>query len=190
MSETSVQTFELIDQGLSAFGAKVHAVPAAAWSQPSPCANWAVRDVVNHVVGEQLWVSHLLEGETIAQVGDRYDGDVIGDAPVDAWDAASLAAGAAWRGGSPDQIVHLSFGDVPALEYAEQMLVDLVVHGWDLARGAGLADTIDPLAAEHVLGYLTLHAEQWRSGGAFGKAVDVDSSDPAVRLLALTGRKA
>ena len=114
----------------------------------------------------------------------------MGEAPADAWDAASLAAGTAWRGGSPEQIVHLSFGDVPALEYAEQMLVDLVVHGWDLARGAGLHDAIDPLAADHVLGYLQLHAEQWRSGGAFGEAVDVDSSDPAVQLLALTDRQA
>jgi uncharacterized protein (TIGR03086 family) len=190
MPETSAETFELIDQGLSAFGAKVHAVPAPAWSQPSPCTAWSVRDVVNHVVGEQLWVSHLLDGETIAQVGDRYDGDVTGDAPAEAWDAASLAAGTAWRKGSPDQIVHLSFGDVPALEYAEQMLVDLVVHGWDLARGAGLPDTIEPKAAEHVLGYLELHADDWRSGGAFDKAVDAASDDPAVRLLALAGRRA
>jgi uncharacterized protein (TIGR03086 family) len=183
------ETFTLIDQQMAVFGQKVHAVPADRWSHSTPCSDWTVRDLVNHVVGEHFWVAHLMNGETIAQVGDRYDGDVLGESPAEAWDAAAIESSKAWQNTSPDQVVHLSFGDTPAIEYGEQMLLDLVVHGWDLARGAGLDETMDPAAAAHVLGYLNQHAEEWRAAGAFASPVEVESDDPAAKALGLTGRQ-
>jgi uncharacterized protein (TIGR03083 family) len=74
------------------FGALVHAVRPEQWQLPTPCAGWTVRDLVNHVVGENLWTVPLLDGATIAEVGDIYDGDVLGDDPVAAWDAADDGA--------------------------------------------------------------------------------------------------
>ena len=107
MNEESPTTFELIVQGIDAFGEKVRAVPADRWTAPTPCTDWSVRDLVNHVTGEHLWAPHLLDGETIAQVGDRYDGDVLGDSPVAAWERAAdgfarcLASRLAGRRGAP-----------------------------------------------------------------------------------------
>ncbi|HEY0869487.1 MAG TPA: maleylpyruvate isomerase N-terminal domain-containing protein, partial [Acidothermaceae bacterium] len=85
----SNNTFELIVAGLDTFGAKVTAITPDRWLRATPCTDWSVRDVVNHVTSEHLWVPHLLRGETIAQVGSRYDGDVLGDDPVYAWERAS-----------------------------------------------------------------------------------------------------
>lgn len=191
MADDASDAIFLLDGAFEAFGAKVHGVPADRWAAPTPCTEWSVRDLVNHVVSEHLWVPHLLRGETIADVGDRYEGDVLGDDPVGAWDRASAASARAWRElESPATTVHLSFGDVPALEYAEQLLLDLVVHGWDLARGTGLDDALDELRAAHVLGYLEPHATEWHGVGIFADAVDVASADPGPRLLGLTGRRA
>jgi uncharacterized protein (TIGR03086 family) len=149
-----------------------------------------VRDLVNHVVAEHLWVPHLLRGETISDVGDRYDGDVLGGDAVAAWDRARTASAQAWHAIASDEIiVHLSFGDVPAREYAEQMLTDLVVHGWDLARGAGLDEHIDTALADHVLGYVEPSAKAWHDAGVFGEPVEVSSAATADRLLGLTGRR-
>lgn len=163
------------------------------WSAPTPCTDWSVRDVVNHVTGEHLWAPHLLRGETIEEVGDRYDGDVVGTDPVAAWDAAAAASIAAFAAANEDQTVHLSYADVPASEYAEQMLMDLAVHAWDLAKGAGLDDRLDPAAVEHVAGYVAGFAagtvDQWRSGGMLGPAVPVDSDDPQDRLIGFLGRR-
>ena len=186
MNEPS--TFELIAQGIDAFGAKVRAVPADRWAAPTPCADWSVRDLVNHVTGEHLWAPHLLDGETIAQVGDRYDGDVLGDSPVAAWERAAQGSRVAFLAASPDAVVHLSFGDNPALEYGQQMLADLVIHGWDLARGAGLDETMQPAAAAQTLGYLEANAKSWEAAGIFAAPVEVDTDDLASRLLALSGR--
>jgi uncharacterized protein (TIGR03086 family) len=187
--EESAGTFELIDGALDRFGAKVRAVPVDRWTAPTPCTEWSVRDLVNHVVGEHLWAPPLLGGATIADVGDRYDGDLLGGDPVAAWERAQEVSRAAWRSTSPDFTVHLSFGDVPALEYGEQMLLDLVVHGWDLARGAGLDEMIDPPAAEHVLAYLEPVAKGWHDAGVFADAVDVEFGGTAGQLLGLTGRR-
>jgi uncharacterized protein (TIGR03086 family) len=189
MSEASPTTFELIVQGIDAFGEKVRALPADKWAAPTPCTEWSVRDLVNHVTGEHLWAPHMLDGETIAAVGDRYDGDVLGDSPVETWDRAAKASRAAWLGASPDDVVHLSFGDNPALEYGHQMLSDLLIHGWDLARGAGLDESMPPETVSNVLVYMEANAKSWEAAGIFAAPVDIDADDPASRLLALSGRK-
>ena len=133
---------ELFRGGIESYGSRVQAVGPGQWSAPTPCAEWDVRDLVNHLVGEMWWVPPLLEGKTVADVGDRLDGDLVGDDPKSAWDKASREAEAA-VGSLPslDQIVHLSFGDFPAQEYLSQVFADLLIHGWDLARGIG-ADEI------------------------------------------------
>lgn len=189
MTESSPTTFELIVQGIDAFGENVKAVPADHWEAPTPCTDWSVRDLVNHVTGEHLWAPHLLRGETIAQVGDRYDGDVLGESPVAAWERAAEASRAAWLSASPDDVVHLSFGDNPALEYGQQMLADLLIHGWDLARGAGLDETLEPAAVAKVLIYMQANAKSWEAAGIFAPPVKIDSDAPASRVLALSGRR-
>jgi len=189
MTEEAPTTFDLIVRGIDAFDEKVRAVPPDAWAAPTPCADWSVRDLVNHVTGEHLWVPHLLDGETIAQVGDRYDGDVLGDSPLTAWESAADASRAAWLSTSPGAVVHLSFGDNPALEYGRQMLSDLLIHGWDLARGVGLDETMDPATVASVLGYLEANAKSWEAAGIFAPSVQIDSDDPAKRLIALSGRQ-
>jgi len=87
-------------------------------------------------------------------------------------------------------VVHLSFGDTSVLEYGQQMLSDLVIHGWDLARGAGLDETLEPAAAVGLsLAYLEPNVEAWAGAGVFAASVPIDSDDAAERLLALSGRR-
>lgn len=160
------------------------------WSAPTPCADWDVRTLANHVVGELLWVPPLLEGATIAEVGDRLEGDVLGSDPA----ATGRAAGDALRAaaaapGAQDRTVHLSFGDFPGQEYLGQVASDVVIHTWDLARALGADAGIDPDALAYVDGFLTPQIPLWRSAGAFGPAVP--STAPAGsldRLVAETGR--
>src|SRR5262245_46329534 len=52
------------------------------WSLPTPCEGWDVRALVAHVVSEARWTSPLLAGLTIEQVGDQFDGDLLGDDPA------------------------------------------------------------------------------------------------------------
>ena len=188
MAETRTAR-EQIPAAAERFTRTVHAIPEDRWNDPTPCSEWSVHDVLNHMTGEHLWVPHLLRGETLESVGDRYEGDNLGADPVAAWDAAAAASVAAWADlPSDDERVHLSFGLVPASLYASQMLVDLTVHCWDLARGAGLDERLDPEAVATALAFLEPQRDQLAASGFFAAPVGTGSADAQDRLLALSGR--
>ncbi|MCD2186639.1 TIGR03086 family metal-binding protein [Actinomycetospora soli] len=178
----------LLPAATDRFGARVHAVPAERWSSPTPCSEWSVRDLVAHMCFEHRWAPHVLAGESMEEVGDRYDGDLVGDDPVRAWDAAALLSRPAWSGSAAR--VHTSFGWLAVEEYAVQMLVDLTVHEWDLTRGARLDEHLDPEAVGAALAYLRTGPIMLTGPGLFDAAVQPSSTDPQAELLAIVGRRA
>ena len=62
--------------------------------------------------------------------------------------ACDMAVTAAASGIVAGQTVHLSFGDVPAEEYAHQLAADHIIHGWDLAVATGGDTSMDPEMVE------------------------------------------
>ena len=75
---------ELHRRAVEGFAALVERVPGDRWDAPTPCAAWTVRDIVNHLVNEQRWTAPMFAGATIEEVGDRFDGDLLGADPVGA----------------------------------------------------------------------------------------------------------
>lgn len=174
---------------LTTFGQLTSRIGESDWEAPTPCAEWTVRDLLNHVVAEQLWELDLLAGMSIAEVGDRYDGYVLGDDPVASWRrAAEEARAAVLRPGALDREVQLSRGPAPAAEYMWEMTLDLAVHGWDLARGIGAGTPIDAELAEALL---ALFKDQVPGGpDLFDPPVPVPpDAGPSARLIALLGRQ-
>jgi uncharacterized protein (TIGR03086 family) len=182
---------EMFERSTSRFGDLVRTVDDGQWSSSTPCDEWDVRDLVNHVTAEQLWAPHLVAGETIDAVGDRYDGDVLGSEPVAAWETAvgpSVTAFA--EPGVLARTVHLSYGNESCSEYLLQMLTDAAVHGWDLATAIGADPTIDADIAEHLVVALTERQEMLSASGMFGEPIGVaPDADPTDRLVALLGRR-
>jgi uncharacterized protein (TIGR03086 family) len=177
-------------RAMDVFDRAMHKVGIGDWDSPTPCTEWNVRDLVTHLVNEQLWVPDLLAGKTVDEVGDKYDGDVLEDDPMHAWTESSQAARAAWlQPGALVKLVHLSFGDADGAEYCWQMTTDLAVHGWDLATAGGLeAGNGDELATA-VLGYVEPRLDLWQGTAWFAAPVAVpDDADPQTRLVALLGR--
>jgi uncharacterized protein (TIGR03086 family) len=159
------------------------------WSADTPCTEWNVRTLVNHVAGEYLWVPEMLAGRTIAEVGDRLDGDVLGEDPLQALISAQGAAlDAIDAPEAMETTVHLSFGDLPAAEYVKQMALDSVIHSWDLAHGIGADEQLDPELVELSYAGLQSSAEDWRSAGVFGPERAPSDDSTQAKLLALTGR--
>src|SRR4051812_14734440 len=136
---------EAYRRSLAEFVDRVEQVAPGQWNDPTPCSDWDVRTVVNHVVGEDRWSVPLLAGRTIAEVGDRFDGDVLGAEPaVAAREAAAQSEIAATHPGATEQAVHLSSGDTPGAEYLRQLLAEHLVHGWDVAVAIGAEPRMDP----------------------------------------------
>ncbi|PRH76855.1 TIGR03086 family protein [Streptomyces solincola] len=180
-------------EALKLFSERVHAIRPDQWDDPTPCTEWSVRDLVAHLVGEQLWVVPLVsEHRTMAEVGDAFDGDVLGDDPVAAWDDAAAGARAAFaEKGALDRVVHLSYGQTPATAYCAQMITDLTVHAWDLSRGIGADESLPETLVRFALREVGPNAGALAGSGLFAQALPTpQDADAQTRLLALTGRRA
>jgi uncharacterized protein (TIGR03086 family) len=158
----------------------------------TPCTEWDVRALLNHVVVEDLWVPPLLQGATIAEVGDQFDGDQLDDDPQGAWRAAQDAAVQAVEAlPSVERTVHLSFGDFPASFYLGQMIFDHTVHAWDLATAIGADARLGPELVDFAIAEFAAQEDHYRASGAIAQRPDIPAAaDPQTRLLAMFGRRA
>ena len=169
--------------------ATVNGVSADTWDA-NAIGEWSTKDVVNHVTYEALWVKDLFEGQTIEQVGSKYDGDVVGDDPVGSF-ANSIAAAktVVTQPGAMERTTYLSSGPTPGGEYAMQLFQDFLIHGWDVAVGSGQDRTLDEKLLDCCLPVAELTREIYAESGAFGDDQGVDpSADLQTRVLALLGR--
>ena len=181
---------ELFERAVRRFGERVPLI-GDRWAVPTPDDGWDVRALVNHVIVEDLWAPPLLAGSTIAEVGDRFDGDQLGDNPQAAWEAAAEQSIAAVRDEDAlARTVHLSFGDISGQEYVSQLFCDHLIHGWDLARAIGADEALDPDMVAYAYDFLLPQVDGWRSAGVFGPPVGGPTgASRQDQLLALTGRR-
>lgn len=180
-------------EALALFTDRVHAVRDDQWDDPTPCTEWSVRDLVNHLTAEQLWVPDLVtDGATIEDVGDAYDGDVLGERPRHAWDSAAHAARKAFSDeGALEGTVQLSYGETPTTAYCSQMISDAVVHTWDLSRAIGAEERLPDALVAFTLDEVAPYASELSKSGLFAPPIEPPpGDDPQTRLLAMLGRRA
>ena len=177
-------------RALAATGRIVAGIPADRWQARTPCPEWDVRGLVSHLVSGNLWAAELGAGGTIEQVGDRLDGDVLGADPAAAYAASASAASDVFRRpGALAAPCAVSYGPVPGRVYAGHRLIDVLIHGWDLATASGQDPTLDDELVEACRQVAEPQVGQLRASGAFagGQPVPPDASAQA-RLLAMLGR--
>ncbi len=113
---------------------------------PTPCAGWTVRELLDHMVWENLMAT------SIAEVTPRADhtADHLGDDHRTAFADSVHAARAAFTGSG---MLHRTYGpyEAPGAMIVQQVVVELLAHGWDLARALGAPTGLAPEAAEETL---------------------------------------
>ncbi|HEX6870788.1 MAG TPA: TIGR03086 family metal-binding protein [Micromonosporaceae bacterium] len=181
---------DLYRDSVDAFTRRVATIRPEQWHAATPCTEWDVRTLVNHIVYEQRWSAPLFQGATIAEVGERFEGDLLGDDPTG--NAASAGKEAKDAVAGPDVLtrtVHLSFGDTPGEEYVRQLFADHLVHGWDLAVAIGADRRLNPDAVHEVMDWYADREDAYRGTGMIGPRVPLppDASEQD-RLLARFGR--
>ncbi len=172
------------------FTERVGTVKDDLWGDPTPCADWDVRALVNHITYEDLWTVPLMRGSTIEEVGDRFEGDVVGADPVNASRTAAGDAVAAVNDELPKGgTVHLSFGETPKDEYVMQLAADHLIHGWDLAVAIGGDTSMDDDIVAAMAEWFDANEAGYRGAGAI-RARRQLTGDPRHDLLARFGRDA
>ena len=162
------------------------------WTLTTPCEDWTVRDLLNHIVAGNLWAAELGRGRTIAEVGSALDGDVLGTDPVNAYDRSAESAAAAFEApGALDRPCAVSYGPVPGSVYAGHRFMDVLIHGWDLAAATGQPTDLDPQLVDACWEVLRPQLAPMQASGAFAEPRrDRPGDDPQTILLAALGRSA
>lgn len=160
----------------------------------TPDDEWTVRDLANHILYQVSWVPAMVQGETIDEIGDEYDGELYdGDVPnahvnlIAAFDSAAAKADLAVADADPEETAHMSYGDAPVTDYLMQAGGDILVHGWDLAKAIGVPFTFDPAIAQTI--WDGVKDQDMSGSGLFKKALPIaESASYQDKILAHFGR--
>ena len=160
-----------------------------ALAAPTPCSEWSVRDLSNHLLGTSEAMRRVGAGEDLDAddpwgiAGDHMGGDWRAllvarlEGLAEAWATPEAYQGEAMGGQMPKQLV------------GQMAFVEVLLHGWDLASATGqtlAADDATVDAAEQVMAQI---GEMGRRQGAFGALVAVPGDASALeRVLAQAGR--
>jgi uncharacterized protein (TIGR03086 family) len=190
--DATVTTGQLYVQAMACAQHYLDGVQPEQWNAPTPCSEWDVRQIANHITGENLWAAELFQGKTVEDVGSRLDGDLTGSDPAQAYRSSMLAAKAVVQApGAMERTCHLSFGDFSGADYASQLFMDTLIHSWDIAKATGQDARLDPKLVEACLPITEEITRQFRGAGVFGEDLTAAAAaDPQARLLALVGRQA
>ncbi len=168
----------------------VNGVPEGTLDAPTPCHDWDLRTLLNHTI---LWTSYSAErrahGESVAEdlmtkdftaePGFRDDYARQIDRAVKAW-----ANQEAWEGELG------MMGDAtPAADVGAMLIMEMVLHGWDVAKATGQEYACDEAVAAAVLDTVEQQAELFRKYYGFADAIEApDDATAFDRALRLSGR--
>jgi uncharacterized protein (TIGR03086 family) len=189
-----MELFTAFERAIASTAENVKAVRADQVGAPTPCREWDVRDLVNHVIGT-LWLSEALFSDRAPRhpmaPGSLPPVDLAGDDPAAAYAEASAAALAAAGTGDTLTRTHATpLGDMPGPGLAGFTTLDLLVHGWDLAKATGQPADLDDTLAAHVLAFAEQAITPATRAPRIGPAVPVPADAPLThRLVAYLGRQ-
>jgi len=156
------------------------------WMAPTPCTEWNVRDLVNHLVGMNLVFVALFEGSPMPERG----ADRLGADPAGAYrrSTAALQAAAA-RPGALERSQWTSAGVATGVERLQWRTVDLLAHGWDLVQATGVVAELPDDLVEQALTFVRAQLPSQPRAGRFADPQPISDDAPAIdRLAAFTGR--
>lgn len=155
------------------------AAAASRLDAPTPCTEWDVRTLLNHMLDTQRYFLGAARGEDAPPPAPTPP-DATSDDP--AADLERMRASVLEAYGEPGVIEKT--GPSLGIAFADQLL-----HGWDLARATGQDDTMPGGLAEVALAMIHGRFTDEQRAGVFGPEIQVGAdASPQEKLLAYTGR--
>jgi uncharacterized protein (TIGR03086 family) len=157
---------------------------------PTPCPEWDVRTLLNHII---LWTAYSAEqrarGGSVAE--DLMSKDFAAE-PGFAADYAAQVDKALMPWSDPsawERDLGVMGNAMPAADVAAMLIMELVLHGWDLATATGQEYHCPDDVAAVLLTTVQQQADLFRQYQGFADEVQVPVDAPVFdRALALSGR--
>lgn len=181
---------EMYGRALGKTGAVVAVTRRDQFDDATPCGDWNVRDLLNHIIGGCVSYAAGAAGRRV-EISDGTNH--VADDHVGSYERAARAALDAFSApGALERNFSLPTGDTPGALALGLALAEAAVHGWDLARATGQEYTIDADTPDALYGMTTrMMAPKgpYPRGDSFKDSVEISGeSSPSDRLLAYLGR--
>lgn len=166
----------------------VHGVAADQWDLATPCSDWNVHQLVNHMA----FTNRILGGAALGQTPTfGPDDDHVGADVIAGFAERSEANEAAWRSdGALDGVVEVPF-EMPKVAALSVNVLDIGIHCWDLGQATGQDHGLtDEQIALIDQGDRQIINETIRASGGFGAELPSTSDDALTSMLAFVGRRA
>jgi uncharacterized protein (TIGR03086 family) len=126
------------------FEQRLKAVRPEQWGWPTPCTEWDIRQLVNHMTRGNLNYVHLLNGGTSAEFLRLRDADALGADPAGSYtQSVQECAEAFAQPGALQQVLDYPLGHVVGRQALAVRTTDTAIHTWDLARAVGLDENLN-----------------------------------------------
>jgi len=172
------------------FAQRLASVQPDQWTAPTPCTEWDVWALVNHVVGADCRYTMLLHDATAGEVDATRTVDHLGHDPVGSFVANAAQLNAALREpGALARTAHHPAGERTGAQLLGMRVLDVAVHTWDLARAIGADESLDP----DVIAFALTLQDTFQAGRERGAFAPPAGATPArlsaqAHLLHLLGR--
>jgi uncharacterized protein (TIGR03086 family) len=193
MATTVQETTDLLRAVLADLAPVVGNIPPEQLHRPTPCTEWDVEQLRNHIVGWlTLFAAGFADPNGQAPRAD-VDSYMVSDDPAGEVRSAADTMERALRNGATERPLRLGENGMPGELALGMILWEYQMHGWDLARATGQAWSPPPAASEASLqfapGMLTPDYQGPGRGKPFADRVEVSAdATPLDRLLGLSGR--
>jgi uncharacterized protein (TIGR03086 family) len=164
----------------------------AALDSATPCTDWDLRTLLNHTI---LWTAYSAERRAYGQSAaeDLVSKDFTAEPDYARDYQAQLAK--AVRAWSDPAAWHRELGvmgnTMKASDVGAMLIMETVLHGWDIARATGQDYHCDAQLARALLTTVQAQADMFRQYQGFGDVIPVSADASAFdRALALSGRDA
>jgi uncharacterized protein (TIGR03086 family) len=189
-----VDVVEALRLATSEFGRRLAEVAPDGWDAPSPCTEWTVKDLCDHLVGGNRFAVLVVSGVDWREALTTVQGGDFSGEPQVSFDSTGAGQIAVFEAdGALARTVSHPNGPMSGQDLARHRVLDLVVHGWDVARASSGDERIDPELAEIALQVLSATGPApSRDAGFFGVGPSgaVGPETPIqLRLLDLSGRR-
>jgi uncharacterized protein (TIGR03086 family) len=180
----------LMEQAAEANLAVARNVKADQLALPTPCRDWDVRALVNHLTFWSAFRSEVAARKQTPPSGVEGDVDYAADDWVRVYERQLERAVAAWaEPGAWEGVTGMAGGQMPAPTIGRMIIGELVTHGWDLAKATSQELVCPAGLAEEIYTGTVQFAEMGREYQIYGEPVAVPDDAPALdRALGLSGR--
>jgi uncharacterized protein (TIGR03086 family) len=176
-----------LDRAFAAVGELIAKVRPEQWSAPTPCTDWTVRRLVDHLIGMNRVFAALLVDEPPPQ---RPPADHIEVDPVGAYrDSAARLLAVFEQPGVLERVYTGPLGAATGAQRLQIRMYDLLAHGWDLATATGRPVELPVDVTENSLAFVRIQLTDDARPGRFGPAQQVADNAPAIdQLVGFLGR--